>query len=107
MVGIPENETWNIRKYIVYLPILFAEADDEYGLPILTVDLLNQIAKIENVLTEPSGCVLLGGKVGSGRKTAVKIISRRQNIPIYMPKFGEIYSEKNFKNDLKNVWYFF
>jgi dynein heavy chain 2 len=54
-------------------------------------------------LTSPGGSLLLCGRAGVGRRTAVAIASSMNNIKIFSPKINRSYGVKQFKNDLKTV----
>lgn len=67
------------------------------------VELLDNVSRFDRVLTSPGGSLLLCGRSGVGRRTALAISSSMNNMKIFSPKISRSYSIKNFKNDLKAV----
>lgn len=70
---------------------------------VILPELVEMVAKIDRVLTSPGGSLLLAGKSGVGRKTAVRIVASRQSATIYSLNMTYGYNINNFKNDLKAV----
>lgn len=70
---------------------------------LLTTELLHLVACIDKVLSATAGSLLLAGRSGVGRKSAVRIVSALHNIKLYTPNTGNVYGVKNFHNDLKIV----
>ena len=66
-------------------------------------ELLNSVAYIDRALSAPRGSLLLAGRAGVGRKSAVRIVSALHGAKLHTLKMGKNYSLKNFKNDLKTV----
>ena len=66
-------------------------------------ELLDNISKFDRVLTAPGGSLLLCGRSGVGRRTALAISSSMNNMKIFTPKINRSYGVKQFKNDLKLV----
>ena len=66
-------------------------------------ELLNTIVRCDRVLTTPSGSLLLAGRTGVGRRTAIGIIASMNNMKLFSPKISRSYGIKQFKNDLKIV----
>ena len=58
---------------------------------------------MDRVLTMPGGSLLLAGRSGVGRRTAVTLVSHMQQMELHTPKISRGYGLKQFKNDLKNV----
>lgn len=81
--------------------------DAEYyeirALPI--TELLENVSRFDRVLTAPGGSLLLCGRSGVGRRTALAISSSMNNMKIYTPKVNRSFGVKQFKNDLKSVNY--
>lgn len=69
-------------------------------------EVLDNIARADRVLTKPGGSLLLAGRSGVGRRTAVSLVAHMHNMQLFTPKISRGYSLKNFKNDLKTVSYF-
>ncbi|XP_069679211.1 cytoplasmic dynein 2 heavy chain 1 isoform X2 [Periplaneta americana] len=66
-------------------------------------EVLDTVAYIDRALSAPYGSVLLAGRAGVGRKSAVRIVSALNGAKLLSLKMGKSYSLKNFKNDLKSV----
>ncbi|XP_077984893.1 cytoplasmic dynein 2 heavy chain 1-like [Glandiceps talaboti] len=64
---------------------------------------LEFMARVDRVLTQPGGSLLMAGRSGVGRRTAVTIISHMHHMDMVSPKTGRGYGLKHFKNDLKHV----
>ncbi|GLH06946.1 Dynein heavy chain, cytoplasmic, partial [Gryllus bimaculatus] len=66
-------------------------------------EVLDLVARVERVLSAPCGSLLLAGRAGVGRKSAVRIASALLGADLVTLKMGRGYSLKHFKNDLKNM----
>ncbi len=66
-------------------------------------EVLDHIAHVDRVLTYPGGSLLLAGRSGVGRRTAVRLVAHMHHMEIITPHISRNYTIKNFKNDLKNV----
>src|SRR5690606_38164910 len=66
-------------------------------------EILEHIAKIDRILSIPGGSLLLVGKSGVGRRTAVELTTYIQGIELFSPNMPRGYSVKNFKQDLKQI----
>lgn len=66
-------------------------------------ELLDNISRYDRVLTAPGGSLLLCGRSGVGRRTALAIASSMSNMKIFTPKITRSYGVKQFKIDLKSV----
>ena len=66
-------------------------------------EVLENIARVDRVLTKPGGSLLLAGRSGVGRRTAVTLVTHMHNITLVTPKVSRGYGLKHFKNDLKTV----
>jgi len=66
-------------------------------------EVLDNIARVERVLTMPGGSLLLAGRSGVGRRTAVLLVAHMHHMELITPKINRGYSIKQFKNDLKTV----
>lgn len=88
------------REYVLLL-----NQDSEYyeirALPI--EELLENVSRFDRVLTAPGGSLLLCGRSGVGRRTALAIASSMNDMRIYTPKINRSFGVKQFKNDLKQV----
>ena len=66
-------------------------------------EVLDHIARIDRVLTTPGGSLLLSGRSGVGRRTAVQVAAHMHQMEIVTPHISRTYQLKQFKNDLKTV----
>lgn len=66
-------------------------------------ELVQLVARAERVLTSSGGSLLLAGRSGVGRKTAVKVVAARQGAVLHTLNITHSYTTINFKTDLKNV----
>jgi len=64
---------------------------------------LDNLARVERVLTMPGGSLLLAGRSGVGRRTAVLLVAHMHHMELITPKITRSYSIKQFKSDLKTV----
>ncbi|XP_037092634.1 cytoplasmic dynein 2 heavy chain 1-like [Pollicipes pollicipes] len=65
-------------------------------------EVLETIARVERVLSSPGGSLLMAGRSGVGRRTAVGIAACMLGAKQVSPKMGKGYGEKQFRNDLKS-----
>nr|CAD7594424.1 unnamed protein product [Timema genevievae] len=66
-------------------------------------EVLDLVARVDRALSVPRGCLLLAGRAGVGRKSAVRVVSALHGAKLHSLKLGRGYTVKNFKNDLKAV----
>ena len=66
-------------------------------------EVLENFARVDRVLTKPGGSLLLAGRSGVGRRTAVTLVSSMHQMQLFTPKISRTYGLKQFKNDLKIV----
>ncbi|KAJ3042257.1 Cytoplasmic dynein 2 heavy chain 1 [Rhizophlyctis rosea] len=64
---------------------------------------LEQIARMERVLGQPSGSLLLAGRPGVGRRSSVLIVTHMLGMKLFTPMVGRQYSKKAFTADIKSV----
>ena len=55
------------------------------------------------MLTMPGGSLLLAGRSGVGRRTAVLLVAHMHHMELISPKITRGYGIKQFKNELKTV----
>ena len=65
--------------------------------------MLDHVARINRVLTAPGGSLLLSGRSGVGRRSALLLVAHSLQIEIISPHISRTYDVKHFKNDLKAV----
>ena len=66
-------------------------------------EVLDNMARVDRVLTTPGGSLLLAGRSGVGRRTAVTLVAHMHQMTLFSPKISRGYGLKHFKNDLKTV----
>ena len=66
-------------------------------------EVLDHISRVDRVLTRPGGSLLLAGRSGVGRRTAVSLVAHMHQLELFTPHVSRSYGLKQFKNDLKNV----
>ncbi|RDD40688.1 Cytoplasmic dynein 2 heavy chain 1 [Trichoplax sp. H2] len=66
-------------------------------------EVLDLIARVERVITQPGGSLLLAGRSGVGRRTAVRLVTHLHQMTLFTPKVSRNYGLKQFRNDLKSV----
>ena len=60
-------------------------------------EVLSNMAQVERVLTAPGGSLLLAGRSGVGRRTALSIISHMHRMTVISPKVSRNYTMKQLK----------
>ena len=66
-------------------------------------EVLDNVARLDLVLTEPGGSLVLAGRSGVGRRTAAMLVAHMHQVNIITPKVSRGYGTKQFKADLKVV----
>ena len=66
-------------------------------------EVLDHVSRVDRVLTSPGGSLLLAGRSGAGRRTAVRLVAHMHHMDLVTPHVSRNYTVKSFKNDLKNV----
>ena len=66
-------------------------------------EVLENMARVDRVLTMPGGSLLMAGRCGVGRRTAVSVVAHMHMIQLFTPKVSRNYGIKQFKTDLKTV----
>ncbi|CAF3536266.1 unnamed protein product [Rotaria sordida] len=66
-------------------------------------EILDTIVRCDRVLTTPGGSLLLAGRSGVGRRTAIGVVASMNNMKLFSPKVSRTYGLKHFKNDLKTI----
>ena len=70
---------------------------------VLFPELLHRIARIDRVISEPGGHVLLAGRAGVGRRSALTVAAYMLRMEMYSPNMTRSYDLKAFFNDLRAV----
>lgn len=61
------------------------------------------VSRVDRVLSQPGGSLLLAGRSGVGRHTATSLVSHMHGYTLFTPKISRGYGLKHFNNDLKTV----
>jgi dynein heavy chain 2 len=64
---------------------------------------LNNLARVNRVLSRPGSALLLVGESGVGRRTAALLVSHMLNLEFFSPNVTRDYSVKEFRRDLKTI----
>ncbi|KAJ3416777.1 Cytoplasmic dynein 2 heavy chain 1 [Chytridiales sp. JEL 0842] len=64
---------------------------------------LENIARMERVLTQPGGSLLLIGRPGVGRRSSVQLVAHMFKMKVYTPNISRAYTRKHFSAFLKEV----
>ena len=86
--------------------IFFLARDSREQDYLIFKEVLDNVARIDKVLTQPAGSLVLAGRSGVGRHTAVYLVAHMHQVNIVSPKVSRAYGLKQFKVDLKTVSYF-
>ncbi|KAK7096855.1 hypothetical protein V1264_003902 [Littorina saxatilis] len=70
---------------------------------IIFKEVLENMARVDRVLTCPGGSLLMAGRSGVGRRTAVTLVAFMHQMQVHSPKVSRNYGDKQFKADLKSV----
>lgn len=98
-VSVDKNE---LKKYIEARLKIFYE--EQLNVPIVVFDeVLEHILRIDRVLRQPLGHLLLVGASGVGKTTLSRFVSWINNISVFQIKAGRNYSLQDFDEDLRNV----
>jgi len=66
-------------------------------------EILDHIVRFDRVLSQPGGSMLLAGRNGVGRRTAVTLVSYMLRMNLFSPSMTRDYNTKAFRTDLKTV----
>ena len=105
-------EIWVLFKGTCYAPadlsssslyVLHAGRDQSEINYVLLPEVLDYAARLDRILTQPGGSLLVVGRSGAGRRTLLQLMAYAHNIVIATPKITRSYALKHFKTDLKLV----
>ena len=82
--------------------IMYERENKELGL-VLFPDVLQGIARIDRVLSEPGGHILLAGRSGVGRRSCLTVAAYLLRLELITPQMTRNYDIKAFLNDMKGV----
>eukprot|EP01029_Cantina_marsupialis_P002018 TRINITY_DN11834_c0_g1_i3.p1 TRINITY_DN11834_c0_g1~~TRINITY_DN11834_c0_g1_i3.p1 ORF type:complete len:2324 (+),score=948.09 TRINITY_DN11834_c0_g1_i3:913-6972(+) len=78
--------------------------EEELTLPLVLYDeCLEHILRIDRVLRQPMGHMLLVGESGSGKTLLTRFVSWTNNLSVFQIKASRKYNLENFDEDLRNV----
>lgn len=66
-------------------------------------EVLEQVSKIDRILSVPEGSLLLSGPSGVGRHSVLNIVATLHGMTVLSPRICHNYNRKRFCNDLKLV----
>ena len=91
-----------LRNYVQARLKVFYE--EELNVPIVVFDsVLEHILRIDRVLRQPLGHLLLVGSSGVGKTTLSRFVSWMNNLSVFQIKAGRNYALVDFDNDLREV----
>eukprot|EP00698_Gefionella_okellyi_P019038 TRINITY_DN5781_c1_g2_i1.p1 TRINITY_DN5781_c1_g2~~TRINITY_DN5781_c1_g2_i1.p1 ORF type:complete len:3148 (-),score=914.00 TRINITY_DN5781_c1_g2_i1:20-9082(-) len=70
---------------------------------LLFPEILQHVAKLDRVLSQPRGSLLLVGRSGAGRRTATFLACHMNRIDLFTPSVSVEYTVKAFGTDIKKV----
>ncbi|MPC25130.1 Cytoplasmic dynein 2 heavy chain 1 [Portunus trituberculatus] len=99
-LGLMGKEDWNevVEKAVTQ----YSRERREMDLLIFT-EVLEAMARVDRILTSPGGSMLMAGRSGVGRRTAISVVANLHSIKVISPSMSLEYNIKNFRNDLKQV----
>mmetsp|Transcript_29209 Transcript_29209/g.38897 ORF Transcript_29209/g.38897 Transcript_29209/m.38897 type:complete len:158 (+) Transcript_29209:1420-1893(+) len=78
--------------------------EEELNVPLVVFDsVLDHILRIDRVLRQPVGHMLLVGASGVGKTTLTRFVSWMQDLAVFQIKAGRNYSVLDFDEDLRRV----
>uniref|UniRef100_H2ZF02 AAA+ ATPase domain-containing protein n=1 Tax=Ciona savignyi TaxID=51511 RepID=H2ZF02_CIOSA len=98
--------TWGARQE---LKDVITKAVAAYSREVREIDILvfqevlEYMARVDRVISAPGGSLLLAGRTGVGRRTAVSVCAHMHRMTLVTPKVSRSYGLKQFKIDLKAV----
>eukprot|EP01116_Phalansterium_solitarium_P024803 TRINITY_DN91_c0_g1_i2.p1 TRINITY_DN91_c0_g1~~TRINITY_DN91_c0_g1_i2.p1 ORF type:complete len:4088 (+),score=2028.04 TRINITY_DN91_c0_g1_i2:171-12434(+) len=93
----------NDLKEVVTKGLTVFERDVKELHILLFNDILDHICRVDRVLNQKGGSILMVGKAGVGRRSALELAAHMLNIPLFTPAVSRNYAEKNFRADLKTI----
>jgi dynein heavy chain 2 len=90
-------------KELVEHGLMMYEREEKELNLLLFREVLDNFSKVDRVLSTSGGSLLLVGRAGVGRRTAVTVVAHMHQMRLFSPKMMRGYSVAHFKNDLKEV----
>lgn len=97
-----KTEKYKFDVIVMYMYLFVGRENRDLDILIFR-EVLDNIARVDRVLTLPGGSLLMAGRSGVGRRTAVLLVAHMHQMHLFSPKVSRAYSMKQFKNDLKTV----
>lgn len=97
-----KTEKYKLDVNVMYMYLFVGRENRDLDILIFR-EVLDNIARVDRVLTLPGGSLLMAGRSGVGRRTAVLLVAHMHQMHLFSPKVSRAYSMKQFKNDLKTV----
>jgi dynein heavy chain 1 len=95
-------EQEKLREYVIAKLKTFNE--EEYDIQLVVFDsVLDHIVRIDRVLRQPIGHLLLVGASGVGKTTLSRFVSWMNNLTVFQIKAGRNYALADFDADLRDV----
>ncbi len=69
-------------------------------------EVLEMMSQVDRIISSPGGSLLMVGRSGVGRRSAVSVVANMHQMQVFTPKVSAGYGLKQFRNDLKQVWHF-
>lgn len=91
-----------LRDFLIEKLAIFNEEEYEFDL-VLFPDVIEHITKIDRVLRQPIGHLLLVGASGVGKTTLPKFVSWINGLKTFTIKAGNNYTIQSFDDDLRKV----
>ena len=92
----------DLKKFIEARLVTFYE--EELNVPLVVFDsVMDHILRIDRVLRQPLGHLLLVGASGVGKTTLTRFVSWMNNLQVFQIKAGRNYSVFDFDEDLRTV----
>ncbi|XP_063970614.1 cytoplasmic dynein 2 heavy chain 1 [Lytechinus pictus] len=92
----------DLKEVIKKAKKTFARENRELDIQIFH-EVLDHVARVDRVLTQPRGSLLLAGRSGVGRRTAASLVAHCHRTELVTPNLSRAYGIKQFKNDLKTA----
>lgn len=97
-----KTEKYKFDVNVMYMYLFVGRENRDLDILIFR-EVLDNIARVDRVLTLPGGSLLTAGRSGVGRRTAVLLVAHMHQMHLFSPKVSRAYGMKQFKNDLKTV----
>ncbi|XP_028817493.1 cytoplasmic dynein 2 heavy chain 1 isoform X3 [Denticeps clupeoides] len=90
-------------KEIIHKGIVLYGRDNRELDILLFREVLDFMSRVDRVLSQPGGSLLLAGRSGVGRRTTTSVVSHMHGATLFSPKISRGYGLKQFKSDIKTV----